>query len=1131
MTTGKALDKTYAISLAFALWSTSLFAGAVPEAFQNWPNGLDPQTIGGKVVAQFMSTEPESYNPKGFSAGPFGGGKYVPYAVASLWVNAMEYSLLTSQRNLKIKLCERFDPFLPKRAKADKVTKPRHVDFNVFGAVPLEVAVLTGEKRAKAMGLRYADDQWEPPRPEDLDVFPGWLKSHYVAPEQQREYLKNGYSGQTRLWIDDMYMINLLQTQAYRVTTNRQYIVRAAHEMVLYLDKLQLENGLFNHAADVPFRWARGNGWMAAGMPLLLQYLTPRDENYGRILEGYQKMMATLLNYQRPSGLWGQLIDVPESWDETSGSLMFAYAFIQGCRFGWLDAARYAPAARMAYLAIASKLDEYGNVPDVCEGTGAKNDCNYYLARKKINGDPHGQAPLLWCCNALLESDPEIARRAVWDKPPVGGRLSPVHRYDFRCLKDRLLAINSVKEGQFRLTPTYISCSAVWGVQAPVDGIALEYRETDGEWQQAPAPVFFGDALNYRGSILNLREDTEYEARLRAGEKVLAEGRFRTWSSAVPIAKTVVLDPNAVKYPIVITDQGSPDGWIRYTTPKGVVLGGKDVTNSIIRIQGAKYIVLDDLVVEGGGGRIGDLEMETPVYIAESKGVRIRNCEFYGFGHVGHYVYTDAGRGRPYPIDVPQDSKDPGLTANWDAAIMVFPHTEELTIERCYIHDARMRSNSWYHSHPSGTEGIFLYRTGGSIVLRWNDIVGSDHNRWNDAIEGCENFGPAGGFNRDSDIYGNFCIFGNDDCIEIDGGQQNVRVFRNRFESSACCISCQGCMVSPSYVFDNLLFPTCDEIGWSGHPIKTGGYSLLWYSPYTLLYGNTIWHSEYVRKVEPDARWDWRSDNRVVSGIPDSLAAKYPERPVKFMIDRGRVDGVKISGGAAAPEKIEFMVRATEPTPFRIRKNFDNDWFVVEPDAGVLQPGENRFTLAFLPEKMRDYRYWRGAFLIRSPDGLSRVMTVYAERTDYEQPVEPVTGSARTIYAHLERPIVFERGQKAEPVMVTFEVKEPGRYWFQMRGRSLEAPPTDSLCTRLPYRVAIDDDKFKTSTYFFYRDYHVWNMVRPGREAAWMWTGYDPYELKPGRHTLRIKPLVNETGSVEITDFALTDEPVMFEPH
>ena len=1103
--------------------------GALPPAFASWPKGQDPKSVGARIVAQFNATEPERYCPEGFD-GERPGGKYVPYAVASLWVNAMEYALLTSQRNLKINLCEKFDPFLPGRKKADLATKPRHVDFNVFGAVPLEIAVLTGEKKAKRMGLKYADDQWEAPRADDLDAFPGWLKSHYVAPDQQRAYLADGYSGQTRLWIDDMYMINLLQTQAYRVTTNRQYIVRAAHEMVLYLDRLQLENGLFNHAANAPFRWARGNGWMAAGMPLLLQYLNPSDADYPRILAGYRKMMATLLACQRASGLWGQLLDDAESWDETSGSLMFAYAFIEGCRLGLLDASVYAPAARKAYLAVVSSLDTHGNVPNVCEGTGAKNDRAYYLARKRINGDPHGQAPLLWCCNALLACDPEIAWLASWDKPPVGGRLPSEHRYDFRCMKDRLAAIRPAKTGEFRLTPTYVSCSAIWGAAEPVDGLALEYREANGEWQTAPTPVYFRDAKNYRGSILNLAEDTEYEARLVAGGQTLSEGRFRTWSSEIKIAKTIVIDPATARYPIVIREQGQPDGWIRYTMPKGAVLGGKDVTNSIIRIQGAKYIVLDDLVVEGGGGRVGEVKMLSPVYIDYSKGVRIRNCEFYGFGHYGHDVYTDAGRGRPYPIEVPQDSKDPGLAAAWDAAIMVFPHTEELTIERCYIHDARMHSNSWYHSHPSGTEGIFLYRTDGSIVLRWNDIVGSDHNRWNDAIEGCENFGPAGGFNRDSDIYGNFCIFANDDCLEIDGGQQNVRVFRNRFESAACCVSCQGCMTSPSYVFDNLLFPTCDEVGWGGHSIKTGGYSLFWYAPYTLLYGNRIWHSEYVRKVEPDARWDWRDSNRFVDNIPDSIARRYPERPAKFMIDRGRIDGVKVTSDGAEPAAVEFIVRATERTPFRVRQNFDNDWFKVEPSAGELKKGDNRFTVTFLPEKMSDYRYWRGAFLIRDADGLSRVMTLYAERTDYEHPREPVVGSPRTVYCHLDNPIVFARGASAEPVTVEFEVKEAGRYWFQMRGRALEAPPPDSLCCRLPYRVAIDGDKFKTSTYSFYRDYAVWNMVRPGREAAWMWTGYDPYELKPGRHTLTIKPLKGETGSVEITDFAISDQPAQFEP-
>ena len=384
-----------------AVWHAEV-RKAMSAASAEWPKGTDPKEVGLRVIRQFQSTDPEGYQAKGFTGYKYGGGEYVCYSVASLWVNALEYSEIVGDKVLQKELVDLFKPFLPGGAKQDKVTKPRHVDFNIFGSVPLEVYLLTGDETARKMGLRYADDQWEPPRPDDTDCMPKWLKSHYVAPEKQLEYLKDGYSGQTRLWIDDMYMINVLQTQAYRVTKDMSYIRRAAKEMVLYLDKLQLENGLFNHAADVPFRWGRGNGWMAAGMSMILQYLKPGDEHYDRILEGYRRMMTTLLGHQRPSGLWGQLVDVPESWDETSGTLMFAYGFLMGCRHGWLDAAVYAPAARRAYVAVASRLDEYANVPDVCIGTGAKNDRQYYFDRKKINGDPHAQAPLLWCVNALL---------------------------------------------------------------------------------------------------------------------------------------------------------------------------------------------------------------------------------------------------------------------------------------------------------------------------------------------------------------------------------------------------------------------------------------------------------------------------------------------------------------------------------------------------------------------------------------------------------------------------------------------------------------------------------------------------------------------------------------------------------
>ena len=391
-----------AVFMSYFAMVLSAVAAGIPDAFAEWPEGSDPQSVGARIVNQFLSTEPERYAARGSNGNGYGGGEYVAYPVSSLWVNALEYARLVGDEGLRKRLTDKFEPFYPGGTKAGKVTKPRHVDFNVFGAVPLEIAIQTGDPRARQMGLRYADDQWEPPRPDDMSVMPEWLKSHYVAPERQFDYLRDGYSGQTRLWIDDMYMINLLQTQAYRLTLDEKYIRRAAREMALYLDKLQLDNGLFDHAAGMPFRWGRGNGWMAAGMPMILQYLKPGDAFYDRILRDFRRMMETLLAFQRENGLWGQLVDDPQSWDETSGSLMFAYAFVSGCRHGWLEADVFAPAARKAYLAVVARLDEFGNVPDVCTGTGAQNDRQYYLNRPRVNGDPHGQAPFLWCVNELL---------------------------------------------------------------------------------------------------------------------------------------------------------------------------------------------------------------------------------------------------------------------------------------------------------------------------------------------------------------------------------------------------------------------------------------------------------------------------------------------------------------------------------------------------------------------------------------------------------------------------------------------------------------------------------------------------------------------------------------------------------
>ena len=38
----------------------------------------------------------------------------------------------------------------------------------------------------------------------------------------------------------------------------------------------------------------------------------------------------------------------------------------------------------------------------VCVGTGQTNSLDFYLKRPTQKGNPHGQAPALWCVKALL---------------------------------------------------------------------------------------------------------------------------------------------------------------------------------------------------------------------------------------------------------------------------------------------------------------------------------------------------------------------------------------------------------------------------------------------------------------------------------------------------------------------------------------------------------------------------------------------------------------------------------------------------------------------------------------------------------------------------------------------------------
>jgi rhamnogalacturonyl hydrolase YesR len=331
-----------------------------------WKEKQSPKKIGKMIIADLFTRDNfMMYISEHCTA--------VHYAEACLGFGAARFAGLLGDSSIIMKLCERYlkviDDSIPNTAN--------HVDANVYGILPLELYLQTGDTIFYNQGIYLADVQWENPRPD-------------------------GLTNQTRFWIDDIWMVASLQVQAYRATGKEIYLDRAALEIDTYLQKLQQANGLFHHGENSPFFWGRGNGWAAAGLAELLSELPKNNSHYKAILAGYHKMMNTLLQYQTEDGMWRQLIDLEEAWKETSATAMFGYAISVGVKKGILSDAKFTTAYQKAWLSLVKYVTDAGQVTEVCVGTGKGSDINYYLTRPRTTGDFHGQAPLLWFAYSLM---------------------------------------------------------------------------------------------------------------------------------------------------------------------------------------------------------------------------------------------------------------------------------------------------------------------------------------------------------------------------------------------------------------------------------------------------------------------------------------------------------------------------------------------------------------------------------------------------------------------------------------------------------------------------------------------------------------------------------------------------------
>jgi uncharacterized repeat protein (TIGR02543 family) len=344
-------------------------------------------------------------------------------------------------------------------------------------------------------------------------------------------------------------------------------------------------------------------------------------------------------------------------------------------------------------------------------------------------------------------------------------------------------------------------------------------------WEDGLSLAWDSPNKQFRGSVVGLEPDTDYEVQV----KVLKDNStytqtIRTWKEDVPIARDIpiasIYEPGK---PLSVQGvRGTENGYIRIIGDGKTVIDVTDEFWSAVTIGQSEYVILENLIIRGG-------KRSGLAILSSSHHIRIINNDIANFGrptsqYLGRQtIVQNADPNLAVDLRTGQLYTANATPVNNDSGIFI-SDVSNLIIEKNYIHDPKTSSNAWNggggrdfwpdwnEKHPQGVSGMYA-RGGQGVVVRYNDIVGSDDHRFNAAMENYVNGDKDGGIGTDSDVYGNYLAYGQADSMELEGADMNLRFYNNKIEGVSGGIGMDSNYVGPVYVYKNLLLNLGDEWG------------------------------------------------------------------------------------------------------------------------------------------------------------------------------------------------------------------------------------------------------------------------------------------------------------------------------
>ena len=212
--------------------------------------------------------------------------------------------------------------------------------------------------------------------------FQTYIDLFYLGPEEKKIYRAievMNYEADSEAhdywwWADALYMVMPVMTKMYRLTGDVKYLNKL-YENILYSDSIMLDKETNLYFRDGKYVypkhktangkkdfWARGDGWVLAG---LAKVLDDMPETYVRqpfFMEKYVKLARAVKELQQPEGHWTRSMMDPDQAPgyETSGTAFFCYGLLWGVNHGYLPKKEFMPTVQSAwnYLTTIALQDD-----------------------------------------------------------------------------------------------------------------------------------------------------------------------------------------------------------------------------------------------------------------------------------------------------------------------------------------------------------------------------------------------------------------------------------------------------------------------------------------------------------------------------------------------------------------------------------------------------------------------------------------------------------------------------------------------------------------------------------------------------------------------------------------------------